>query len=197
MSRTWEFTRPRSIVFKLFETMAYITISNTQNLTYLCMILSMYMNAGLISVIYPIAVFGYALIEETRPRKEFWNFIRSYTTGLLFFKFIVNLSILGPIMDSNIFIFLQGYLKIGIFDYEDLWSLVLYMTPEILILVFSMLNELQLKLIGLYYQIEEDLESIHDGIQRNIEKGDVHKVNLKKQFAASMYLRRYFWPLEE
>jgi len=66
--------------------MAYITISNTQNLTYLCMILSMYMNAGLISVIYPIAVFGYALIEETRPRKEFWNFIRSYTTGLLFFQ---------------------------------------------------------------------------------------------------------------
>jgi hypothetical protein len=98
-------------------------------------------------------------------------------------------------MDSPIFIFLQGYLKIGIFDYEDLWSLFLYMTPEILILVFSMLNELQLKLIGLYYEIEEDLESIHDGIQRNIEKGDIEKVNLKKQFAASMYLRRYFWPL--
>ena len=87
-------------------------------------------------------------------------------------------------------------MKIGIFDYEDIWSLFVYMLPEILILVFSMLNELQLKLIGLYYLIEEDLESIHDGIQRNIEKGDTEKVNLKKQFAASMYLRSYFWPLE-
>ena len=160
------------------------------------MILSMYMNAGMISLIYPIAVFGYAMIEETRPRKEFWRFIRSYTTGLLFFKFIVNLSILAPVMETDLFIFLQGYMKIGIFDYEDIRSLFVYMLPEILILVFSMLNELQLKLIGLYYLIEEDLESIHDGIQRNIEKGDTEKVNLKKQFAASMYLRSYFWPLE-
>ena len=83
-------------------------------------------------------------------------------------------------METDLFIFLQGYLKIGIFDFEDLWSLFLYMTPEILILVFSILNELQLKLLGLYYQIEEDFESIHDGIQRNIDKGDVQKVNLKK-----------------
>ncbi len=40
------------------------------------MIISMYFNAGLISLIYPISVFGYALVEETRPNKNFWNFIR-------------------------------------------------------------------------------------------------------------------------
>jgi hypothetical protein len=36
----------------------------------------MYKNAGIISIPYPIAVFGYALLEETRPRKEFWVYIR-------------------------------------------------------------------------------------------------------------------------
>ena len=161
------------------------------------MILSMYINAGMISVIYPIAVFGYALIEETRPRKEFWIFIRTYTSFLLVFKFIVNLSILGPVMDTNLFIFLQGYLKIGIFDYDDLGPLIMYMTPEILILVFLMLHEIHLKLIGLYYLIEEDIESINDGIQRNIEKGDIDRVNSKKLVVANMYLHRYFQTLEE
>lgn len=165
------------MALKLVETFFYMIISNTQNLIYFSMILSMYMNAGLISLLYPIAVFGYALIEETRPRKEFWHFIRSYTSCLLFFKFIVNLSILGPVMETELFIFLQGYLKIGIFDFDDLGPLLMYMTPEILILVFIMLHEVHLKLIGLYYQIEEDIESINDGIQRNIEKGDVERVS--------------------
>ena len=69
MTRTWEFTRPGSMILKIFETFFYICISHTQNLVYLSMLMSMYMNAGLISIVYPISLFGYALIEETRPRK--------------------------------------------------------------------------------------------------------------------------------
>jgi hypothetical protein len=46
------------------------------------------------------------------------------------------------------------------------------MLPEILIINLIMLNEIHLKLTGLYYFIEQDHESIQDGIQRNIEKGD-------------------------
>jgi hypothetical protein len=33
------------------------------------MIMSMYQNAGLISLFYPIAVFGFAALEEKRPKK--------------------------------------------------------------------------------------------------------------------------------
>jgi len=94
MKRTWEFTRPGSMVHKLFETLFYIVISNTQNLIYLSMIYSMYANAGLLSIIYPISMFGYALIEETRPRKEYWVFMRNYTSVLLFIKFVANLSLM-------------------------------------------------------------------------------------------------------
>lgn len=67
------------------------------------MISSMYTNAGLISMPYPIAVFGYALLEETRPRKEFWGWIRNYTIALLFLKFLANLSILEPLFNSDSF----------------------------------------------------------------------------------------------
>jgi len=50
------------------------------------------------------------------------------------------------------------------------------MLPELLIIMFIMLNEIHLKLIGLYYQIETDVESVQDGIQRNIEKGDAERL---------------------
>ena len=54
------------------------------------------------------------------------------------------------------------------------------MLPEILIICFIMLNEIHLKLIGLFYDIEQDIETINDGIQRNIEEGDEEKVKQKK-----------------
>jgi len=46
------------------------------------------------------------------------------------------------------------------------------MLPEILLIGLCSLNEIKLRLLGLYYRIEEDLESVQDAIQRNILKGD-------------------------
>jgi hypothetical protein len=42
MPRTWEFTRPSSMIIKNLEVFFYVIISNTQNMIYLCMMLSMY-----------------------------------------------------------------------------------------------------------------------------------------------------------
>lgn len=103
MSRVWSFTRRANMRFHLLETFVYMIISNTQSLIYFCMIASMYTNAGLISLPYPIAVFGYALLEETRPRKEFWNWVEIYTIALLFLKFSANLSVLEDFFGSESF----------------------------------------------------------------------------------------------
>lgn len=58
------------------------------------MIASMYTNAGLFGIIYPFAVFGYALVEETRPGRMFWRFFLFYTLALLVLKYLVNLEII-------------------------------------------------------------------------------------------------------
>jgi len=76
MQKTWVFTRPSAMVLRLLETLVFIIISNTEYILYGLMIFSMYINAGLISLIYPISVYGYALMEETRPRRVFWEFIK-------------------------------------------------------------------------------------------------------------------------
>lgn len=52
------------------------------------MIVSQINNAGLISIAYPFAVFGYALMEEIRPGKKFWDVMIIYTLFILFMKFI-------------------------------------------------------------------------------------------------------------
>ena len=56
------------------------------------MICSMMKNAGLISVVYPLVVFGYALFEEINPRKKLWYAIMIYTECLILIKFVYQLS---------------------------------------------------------------------------------------------------------
>ena len=65
--------------------------------------------------------------------------------------------------------------KIGLIDYIDLFKLTMYMLPEVMIISLVMLNEIALKLNGLYYEIEQDIENINEGIQRFIEKQDSDK----------------------
>lgn len=154
MKRTWEFTRPMSMFHKLLETFFYMLISNTQNLMYLSFIYSMFQNAGLFGLIYPLSMFGYALMEETRPRKEYWEFIYKYTIVLLTVKFTINLTIFGNMLQNDTFVLVNSYLKIGIYDYQDLAKTFFYMLPEVLILALCILNEIKLKLLGIYYQIE-------------------------------------------
>lgn len=87
------------MLVKYVELMIYTVITNTDNFLYFFMMLSMYQNAGLMSIIYPISIFGYALIEENRPSKKYWNFIRVYTICILFLKMIVNLSLLDTFLN--------------------------------------------------------------------------------------------------
>lgn len=136
------------------------------------MIFSMYENAGIISLPYPIAVFGWAMLEERRPGKKFWRFIRIYTEMVLLFKFIFNLDVFSGVLNSPNFIEINQTFKFGIYDFRDLSELVLYELPEILILCFLMLHEIKLQLLGLDDEDEEKIEPVLDGIQRNILKGD-------------------------
>jgi hypothetical protein len=43
------------------------------------MILATAQNPGIVTLAYPFSVFGFAAMEETRPRKHFWFFIMFFT----------------------------------------------------------------------------------------------------------------------
>jgi hypothetical protein len=65
-------------------------------------------------------MFGYALLEENRPRKEYWNMVFKYTIVLLSIKIIINLSIFDGMLDNEKFQIFSSYAKIGIYNYDNL-----------------------------------------------------------------------------
>ena len=71
------------------------------------------------------------------------------------------------------------------------------MIPEVLIICLIMLNEIKLRLLGLYYEIEEDIESVLEGIERNMEKGDEEKVRQKKLQSSNMCMKAGFVRLKD
>jgi hypothetical protein len=55
------------------------------------MILATAQNPGVVTLVYPFSVFGFAAMEETRPRKHFWFFIMFFTQTLIMIEFIFSL----------------------------------------------------------------------------------------------------------
>lgn len=95
MKRTQEFIRFSHISSAVFAALLEACFSQMATIAYIFMIFSQVYNAGLVSIILPFAVFGYALLEEGRPGKQFWRFIKIYVIIILFLKFIVNLDFLN------------------------------------------------------------------------------------------------------
>jgi|LauGreDrversion4_2_1035121.scaffolds.fasta_scaffold110330_1 hypothetical protein len=93
MPETKEFVKFSRIWISFIGVIPKALISKMAPIAYTFMIVSMITNAGLISILYPFAVFGYALMEEGRPPKAFWNFVVFYTTLIIFLKTLFQLDI--------------------------------------------------------------------------------------------------------
>ena len=66
------------------------------------MIVSQIVSAGLITIAYPFAVFGYALMEEERPPKWFWSVMIKYALFILFMKFIFQLDLWLVVFENQL-----------------------------------------------------------------------------------------------
>jgi len=88
MKRTKKRTTCCELTKDYFNVFGQLLVTYSEWLCYFCMILSQCINAGLVSLIYPFAVLGYALMEETRPSKNFWYVMLGYTELLIFVKFV-------------------------------------------------------------------------------------------------------------
>lgn len=125
-----------------------------------------------------------------------------YAVVILSIKFFMNLSIADAIFESDQYKYWSGLLKIGLRkevtinkDGEksvELIHILKYLLPEMMIITFVMLNQIQLRLLGLYYDIEEDFESVKDAFQRYVSQGDLNEVNEEKKKRTYMYLDKFF-----
>jgi len=87
MPVTKKFTKWTNMLGEYLLLFLKIFISNTEFICYMAMLSSMFISAGLIGLFYPLSIFGYALLEETRPSKKYWYMVLIYTSVLLILKF--------------------------------------------------------------------------------------------------------------
>lgn len=71
-------------IYEFMKLISKIILSNTSVFCYIFMVLAHLMNGTFLSLVYPISIFAYALLEETRPKNLYWIFIIIYTCVLLF-----------------------------------------------------------------------------------------------------------------
>lgn len=57
------------MLVKYMKLMQQIFWSNLDAIVYFLMIYNAILKPGLLTIVYPISIFGYALLEETRPKK--------------------------------------------------------------------------------------------------------------------------------
>ena len=117
-------------------------ISNTALISYICMLMSLYTNAGLVALLYPFAVFGYALLEETRPGKFFWRCILAYSLSVLFLKYVINLNLIHSTLSDTNWPLVDGFIKFGLHHLETTKDLVWHMLPEMLIVMSILCHEI-------------------------------------------------------
>ena len=92
MTRTQEQTKFWRMLRQYIRLISEILVTYSDSVCYILMIASMMKNAGLISILYPIFVFGYALMEEINPGKKVWYILMIYTQVLIIAKFLFQLS---------------------------------------------------------------------------------------------------------
>lgn len=92
LKRTRETCKFWAMTEQYFDLVLEIMSTHSDFVCYLFMIISMMKNAGLISLVYPFFVFGYALMEDINPRKKVWYAIMIYTEALILVKFLYQLS---------------------------------------------------------------------------------------------------------
>lgn len=76
-----------SLIWELIKCLILACVSNFNMMVYLFMIIAMIQNGDLITLVYPVSIFAYAVYEECRPNKKYWQFIIIYTLIVIIIKF--------------------------------------------------------------------------------------------------------------
>jgi hypothetical protein len=159
---------------KYIKLLHQIFWSNIDFIVYMLMIYLAISSPGLVTIIYPISIFGYALLEETRPNKYYWYFIMIYTQILMILEFILSLGFWEDVSNSR---FTDEFTKwsdmyyigIVIVQGKDAGGLFSHFAPKVFMLFFVM-NLMQNEMaLGLFNKKENEKESLPEAYLRYLK----------------------------
>ena len=161
--------------------------NNFDYFIYLMMIINHMYNNSLLSIFYPISIFCYALLENPRPKKNYWQICLFYTIFILVIKFIFKLKLFSSLINQNKYSeFVKNLYtyKIGIRYFEEGFDKNFFnyiILDAILLLLFS-INKNILISIGLWERREEQIENIFLANERLEKMKDLPAIEEDDQF---------------
>ena len=81
---------------------------------YVTMIVVAITNASLLSIVYPISLFTYALLDNPRPKKAFWTALIIYTFILILVKFAYQMPFICGTPPFSIFDSFDNFCSTGV-----------------------------------------------------------------------------------
>lgn len=114
-------TDRKTMIFNIFSTLIYCLISNTAGISYAFMFLNCMCTGNLMSLLYPLSVLLYALVEDPRPRSRYWSIILIYAEFIILFKFLIQQNALTVLTPGSLFVEIVDKFKIGfrVFDKKE------------------------------------------------------------------------------
>ena len=155
----------------IFSHIQALFINNFSWVCYFFMILDHMMSSSIITLVYPLSIFCYALLEYPRPKKNYWIACLIYTMIIMFIKFIIQLKVIHLFISEETYIDLINslyYNRIGFRYYESMFSqgFVNYIIFDILIIFTIAINRNLLLTEGLWFKREEEIENIYQASER-------------------------------
>ena len=146
-------------------------IRNFNWVCYFFMILDHMLSSSVITLIYPLSIFCYALLEYPRPKKIYWILVLYYTFIVMCVKFFIQLKIILVIIDEDSYIKLIDNLyhnRIGLRYFSSTFSskFMKYIFFDALIIICVLINRNLLITEGLWLQREEEIENIYEASER-------------------------------
>jgi len=103
----------KTLIKNYFTVLYKIIVSNGVYIIYLFMIWGFMANGGLLYMVYPFLIFGYSIMLEREPGKNFWNFVVFYTSFLIFIQYVINMALWNEYGNS----FAQKFYQVSL-DYN-------------------------------------------------------------------------------
>jgi hypothetical protein len=130
-------------------------ISNLQNIAYIAMLYLTMKNVGALTLIYPLSLFGYAILKETSPSKNYWYFLLIYTQTYMLFEFSLSNKYFAEHKGKWKYEWDKYYTGLRLPKGDTMWDLLRHFHPEIIFLFTVMMNIQNQILLGFFdVQIE-------------------------------------------
>jgi hypothetical protein len=147
-----------------------VMMSNTQSIAVFMLLLNHFIYASLESIVLPLTVLCYVLLESPRPVPEVWRVLLIYTEGVVFAKYILQLEIWAYLDTDD---HLQDYrdqAKLGMNLAKNTYSesMFAYIILDILVILAIIIHRHFLITAGLDNHSEFELESLHEAKLRQL-----------------------------